>query len=312
MQTQLKERPARETLPAERAAIISLMRNVSVEVSPRDAADIDAAAAHLPKGTRVFISMPPGQTYHGAVALAARLHRAGFTPVPHVVARVLASQDALDDYLARAAGEGGVREVLAIGGDRDRAAGPFDSALSLMRTGLFQKHGIRHIAIGGYPEPHPKIGAAALDQALLAKKEYARTQGIALRVVTQFCFDAEPILAFARRLRNHGLPVQAGLAGPASITTLLKFAAYCGIGNSARMLKTRGDSIIRLLTEAGPEAVVRELAAAVAAPQAAPIAGLHLFTFGGLLRTARWVQAVRDGNFGILPGHAGFEPGKAR
>jgi len=48
-----------------------------------------------------------GTTYHGTVTLATRLRRAGFCPVPHVAARRIASRDALDEYLARAAGEAG-------------------------------------------------------------------------------------------------------------------------------------------------------------------------------------------------------------
>src|SRR3989475_12899519 len=100
--------------------------------------------------------MPPGQTYHGIVALAARLKRAGLRPVPHVAARRIASRDALDEYLARAAGEAGVDSALVIGGDSDRASGPFESSLALLETGLFQRHGIEHIGVGGYPDGPPQ------------------------------------------------------------------------------------------------------------------------------------------------------------
>jgi methylenetetrahydrofolate reductase (NADPH) len=246
------------------------------------------------------------------VAIAARLRRAGFRPVPHVTARSLASLAALDDYLARAAGEAGVDHVLVIGGDRDRPAGPFDSSLSVLCTGLLRKHGIRRVGVAGYPEAHPAIPAKALQDALLAKKELARENGLELQIVTQFCFDAGPIVAWARQARKFGLPVRIGLAGPASITTLLKFAARCGIGNSVRVLKSRTNSIIRLITDAGPEVVVRDLARSMAEDPAVSPVGVHLFTFGGLLRSARWLRALREGNFDILPGQPGFQPGKAR
>ncbi len=250
--------------------------------------------------------MPPGQSYHGNVALATRLKRAGFRPVPHVAARRIASRDALDEYLARAAGEANVDSALVIGGDSDRASGPFESSLGLLETGLFQRHGIVHLGLAGYPEGHPRVAASALDAALVAKKGLARSAGIDLQIVTQFCFESEPVLAWTAQMKGHGLPVRIGLSGPASLPRLLRFAALCGIGNSVRALKARPQAITRLLVEAGPEAVVRDIARS----GAAPIAGVHFFCFGGLMRTARWLRAVREGRFELTP-DGGFRVGAA-
>jgi methylenetetrahydrofolate reductase (NADPH) len=311
MSSHVIDRAASAAASAEQRGILALLKNSSLEISARDAADIAECVTYLDAGTEVFVSLPPGQPYHGAVGMAARLRRAGFRPVPHVTARSLASLSALDDYLARAAGEAKVEHVLVVGGDRDRPAGPFDSSLSVLCTGLLQKHGIRRVSVAGYPERHPGIPAKAIQHALLAKRELARENGLELQILTQFCFDAGPIVSWVRQARSLGLPVRVGLAGPASITTLLKFAARCGIGNSVRVLKSRTDSIIRLLTEAGPEEVVRELARSAAEDPAVSPAGVHLFTFGGLLRSARWLRAVRDGNFHFLPGRPGFRAGTA-
>jgi len=290
----------------DRRGIQALLAGASLEISSRDPAEIDACAGLLEPGTAVTISMPPGQTYHGTVALAARLKRAGFRPVPHVAARRIASREALDEYLARAAGEAGVDGALVITGDSDRASGPFDSSLALLETGLFQRHGIVHIGVAGYPEGHPKIAGSALDSALAAKKSLARRAGLDLQVVTQFCFESEPILSWAARVKGHGLPVRVGLAGPASLPRLLRYAALCGIGNSIRALKARLQAITRLLVEAGPEVVVRD----IARRGGAPIAGVHFFCFGGLVRTARWLRAVRDGRFELTP-DGGFRVGTA-
>src|SRR5258706_339583 len=290
----------------ERRNIQALLVGASLELSSRDPAEIDACADLLDPGTAVYISMPPGQTYHGNVALAARLSRAGFRPVPHVAARRIASRDALDEYLVRAAGEAGVDGALVIGGDSDRAGGPFDSSLGLLETGLFQRHGITHVGVAGYPEGHPRIAAAALDAALAAKKSLAQRAGLDLQVVTQFCFESAPVLSWASKMKGHGLPVRAGLSGPASLPRLLRFAMLCGIGNSVRALKARPQAITRLLVEVGPEAVVRD----IARPGGAPIAGVHLFCFGGLVRTARWLRAIREGRFELTP-DGGFRVGAA-
>ena len=240
------------------------------------------------------------------MALAARLARGGFRPVPHVAARRIADREALDDYLARAAGEAGVNSALLIAGDSDRAGGAFDSSLALLETGLFQRHGIEHIGVAGYPEGHPRIAASVLETALAAKKAFARRAGLELAVVTQFCFEAEPILSWTAKMKGHGIPVRVGLAGPASLPRLLRFAVRCGIGNSVRALKGRPQAITRLLVEAGPEEVVRDLARH-AAP---PIAGVHFFCFGGLMRTARWLRAVREGRFELTE-DGGFRVGSA-
>jgi methylenetetrahydrofolate reductase (NADH) len=293
-------------LEEERRTIAALLAGASLELSSRDPAEIDACIGLLEPGTPVYISLPPGQTYHGTVALAARLARGGFRPVPHVAARRIADREALDDYLARAAGEAGVDSALLIAGDSDRAWGAFDSSLALLETGLFQRHGIVHLGVAGYPEGHPRIAASALEAALAAKKTLARRAGIELTVVTQFCFEAEPILSWSVKMKGHGLPVRVGLAGPASLPRLLRFAVRCGIGNSVRALKGRPQAITRLLVEAGPEGVVRELARYAATP----IAGVHFFCFGGLLRTARWLRAVREGRFELTE-DGGFRVGAA-
>ena len=290
----------------ERRNIQALLGGASLELSSRDPAEIDACVDLLEPETAVYISMPPGQTYHGNVALAARLRRAGFHPVPHLAARRIASRDALDEYLERAVGEAAVDSALVIAGDTDRASGPFESSLALLETGLLQRHGIVHVGVAGHPEGHPRIAATTLDSALAAKKNLARRAGLDLRVVTQFCFESDPVLAWAAKVKGHGIPVSVGLSGPASLPRLLKFAAMCGIGNSIRALKARPQAITRLLVETGPEVVVRDLARR----SAPPMAGLHFFCFGGLVRTARWLRAVREGRFELTE-DGGFRVGSA-
>jgi methylenetetrahydrofolate reductase (NADPH) len=290
----------------ERRSIAALLAGASVELCSRDPAEIDACAGLLEPGTAVYISMPPGHTWHGTVAVAARLRRHGFLPVPHITARRIASRGVLDEYLARAAGEVGVDSALVIAGDNERASGPFDSSLALLETGAFQCHGIVRVGVGGYPEGHPRVATAALDAALAEKKNLARRTGLDLHVVTQFCFEAEPVLSWTTRMKAHGLPVHVGVAGPASLPRLLRYAALCGIGNSVRALKARPHAIARLMIETGPETMLRQLARR-AGP---PISGIHFFSFGGLVRTARWLHAVQQGRFELTE-DGGFRVGTA-
>src|SRR6267142_1751114 len=181
MESHFATRFARPSPEDERRNIQALLVGASLELSSRNPAEIDACADLLEPGTAVYISMPPGQTYHGIVALATRLKRAGLRPVPHVAARRIASRDTLDEYLARAAGEAGVDSALVIGGDSDRPSGPFESSLAVLETGLFQRHGIVHIGVAGYPESHPRVAASALEIALAEKKSLARRTGLDLQ-----------------------------------------------------------------------------------------------------------------------------------
>jgi methylenetetrahydrofolate reductase (NADPH) len=270
----------------------ALLRDWSMELSARDTKALDATADHLPAGASLYLNWIPGDTHHRTVAAAVKLRAAGINPVPHIGARHLTGFTQLQDFLARLAGEANVQRVLTIGGDRDRPAGPFESALQLLETDLFQKYGVTRVGIAGYPEGNPRIAPDVLDDALTAKIARARRSGLQPYIVTQFCFEAAPILNWIRALRGRGIdvPVRIGLAGPASITTLMKYALRCGVGNSVRALGLRGTAIARLLAESTPERVIADIAAAGGQDELG-IDGLHLFNFGGFARTADWTRA---------------------
>ena len=239
---------------AERDAVMALIVGASLEMSPRERDAIAPAAEFLAPGTEVFISSPPAVSHHDIVSAAVALRRHGFEPVPHVAARALVGFTQFNDLLARAAGEAGVRRALVIGGDLEPPAGPFHASLDLLVLGLFEKYGFTRLDLAGYPEGHPRIAEATLDHALEAKLALPRRAGIEPRVVTQFVFDAAPVLAWSRALRERepSLPVRIGLAGPASIATLARYAVRCGIGHSIAALVQHGTSIARLVTNPGP------------------------------------------------------------
>ena len=113
-----------------------------------------------------------------------------------------------------------MRRLLVIAGDRAEPAGPFHGALEAIDCGLIARHGIATIGIAGYPDGHPRIADHELDRLLAAKLEAADAIGLKVDIVTQFCLDAAPILAWLKRLRAHGIdhPVRIGLAGPTSLT----------------------------------------------------------------------------------------------
>jgi methylenetetrahydrofolate reductase (NADPH) len=271
--------------------VAALIAAASVELSPRDGLDGAALRALFPAGTTVFVNHPPRATHHDIVTACARLRRAGFVPVPHLAARRLASFTQLDDLLRRAAAEAAIERALIIAGDPERPLGPFRDSLDLLASGAVEGHGLTEISFAVYPERHPRIDDRVLDAALDAKLEQARRRGLRTSLVTQFAFAAGPIAARIAALRARGIacPIEIGLAGPGNIATLAKFAIRCGVGGSLQALARGETAIARVLTRAAPDALIRALVAGE--DPAAPIDGLHIFTFGGLRRTALWRRA---------------------
>ncbi len=278
-------------LSAEQRRAAELIGTCSLELSPRDELAGDSLRPLLPSGTTVFVNHPPSVTHHDIVAACVRLDRAGFVPVPHVAARRLSSFTQASDFLQRATAEANVQRVLLIGGD-DSPTGPFRASLDLLATGVLERTGIRAVAFAGYPEGHPAIDTQTLNAVLQAKVALAAKAGLSVSLITQFGFEARPILHWIAAQRAAGIncPVHVGIAGPASVATLAKFAIRCGVGASLRALARGHTAFARILVEAGPDALISELLAGETTES--PIAGLHIFTFGGVRRTAAWITSA--------------------
>ena len=258
--------------------------------------DIEALRAGVAPATRIYVSAVPARPPAEQIDTAARLAAAGFEPVPHIAARGFASDAALDRHLGRMAAGAGVRRVLAIGGDFATPAGPFHAAIEVIASGLLQAHGIVEVGIAGYPDGHPRLGTTELDRALAAKVEAAMETGLAVHIVTQFGFSAGTILAWVGRLRDQGidLPVRIGLAGPATLSGLLRYAGICGVTASARGLARHTGLAKHLFGMVAPDAVLRPLAEA----QLGDVAP-HIFSFGGLATAARWAAAAAAGRVAL-------------
>lgn len=294
-------RPAIDvSIPPEGASASALLRGFSIEVTSRSRSAVTACQQGLEPGTNVYIAAIPGDSYHNAVATARALSQAGFVPVPHIAARNIASFTQLNDFLSRLRGEAGVSRALVIGGDAEHPVGPFSSALALLQTGAFQRQGIRSVGIACYPEPNRRVDIAQLDSALVDKIAFLGREGFETWLVSQFCFDASAIVARIERLRESGitLPVRVGIAGPADVRTIWKYALHCGIGNSMKVLGARVDAISNLLVRHTPDRIVNELAAAAARDPTLGIQGVHFFAFGGVSGTARWARTTIDGGRG--------------
>ena len=271
-------------------AVRALVADFSIEATPKQVAAAPDLAAMLPVGCSVYVPFLSGADIADSAVTCAELAAAGLRPVPHLPARALASRARLDDWLVRLA-VAGADSVLLIAGDLETPNGPFADTLAILDSGALERHGFRRVGVAGHPEGHPFAGPDELDRALRHKAAYAAATDTEMWLVTQFVFAADPVRRWLDRLDAAGidLPVRIGLPGPTRMRTLVSFALQCGVGASARMLQRRQDLAKLLVKRWNPD----ELLAALAARCGGRIAGVHVFPFGGLRRSAEWFAALR-------------------
>ncbi|MBW4332135.1 methylenetetrahydrofolate reductase [Stakelama sp. CBK3Z-3] len=269
-----------------------LLSGFSFEISAKDAMRLEAIRPIVPDGTVVSITYLPNESDEARIAAAAQLRALGLTPMPHVAARRVASADTLQRFLDGLSCGAGVERLFVIAGDLAQPAGPFADARALISAVDPARHGIRTVGIAGYPEGHPAISRERLDQARRDKIADLSGSGVEIEILTQFAFDGAPIVDWLRDIRADGFGgmVRVGLPGPANVGTLLRFAARCGVGASAKVMAKYGTSLAKLFNTAGPDLLYAELAREIDPAVLGPVT-VHLYPFGGLQKMAEWAAA---------------------
>ncbi len=271
----------------------------SVEITPKQIDKVPILHQHLAPGTKVFIALLDAGDVEHQVAAAVAVRHSGFEPIPHVPARFVRDAEDLKIRIAAFTGQAKVKTILALGGGAPQPIGKFDSAIQLMNTGVFEDHGIERIGIAGHPEGNNDItkihGEASLLEALKTKQAWIKSHNMQGFIATQFLFEAGPLALWAGNLRKEGidLPLHVGVPGPASLKTLVRYAALCGVGNSARMIRKQALNITKLLTVSEPTEFVDQLATLHFDKPELGIAAPHLYPFGGFDKLFAWMQAQK-------------------
>lgn len=299
-------RPVTEAVGGQgtlKAEVVALMRDFSIEKTPGEVASLRSLPSELLAGSRVYIVWIGGNDFSKTLRAAVRLRELGMEPVPHLAVRAIADAAALDTMLAALRREAAVRHALLVAGSARTPAGQFDGAVSALATGLLEQHGWRTLGVAGHPEGSPAIAPALLADALQRKNAHAQGSPLRMRLVTQFCFDAVPVLAWERSIRAAGnrLPIHVGLAGLATLPTLIKYARHCGVGASLGVLTRQAGRLFKLASAVTPGEVVVALAAARLADPQCLIERLHFFPFGAFDATVAWAAAVARGDFRLRP-----------
>ncbi len=282
----------------------AFLQDFSIEVMPRTAEKVEDFRALLPAGTRVYIAHIDGTSIEEMVATAARLNAGGFKVMPHFPARIIKDRAVLADWIARYQGEADVKQALLLAGGIKDAVGDFSDSMQLMETGLFDKAGFERLHVAGHPEGNRDIDTdgtrAGVDKALQWKNAFQTRTDAKMAIATQFAFEAKPIIAWADSLKDAGitLPVHIGIAGPAKLQTLIKFAIACGVGPSLKVLQKRAMDVTKLLLPYEPTDVITELAAHKAAHPDFIVSHVHFFPLGGIKTNATWAQ-TNGGNAAV-------------
>ena len=126
---------------------------------------------------------------------------------------------------------------------------------------------------------------------LLEKLEIAVGMGLGAHVITQFSLLPTRIVEFCAHLAEAapGVPVYAGLPGPSTSRQLLHFARYCSVSASLSAVKKVGVKLPQLINHFEPGKQLKLLAAFNASHPASNLIGVHVFSFGGLTKSAQWI-----------------------
>lgn len=282
-----KEAPA-----GQNARLEAFLKGYSIEVMPRTAEKVEDFRALLPTGTRVYIAHIDGTPIDEMVATAKRIGAEGFTVMPHFPARIIKDKATLQDWVARYK-DVGVRQGLILAGGVTSPVGDFSTSMQLLESGAFD--GFERLHVAGHPEGNKDIDPDGSDRMVMEaarwKTAFAERTDARMAMATQFCFEAQPVIDWVNRLQAEGiaLPVHIGVAGPAKLQTLIKFAIACGVGASLRVLQKRAMDVTKLLLPYEPTEFLTELAAHKAANPGFGIEQVHFFPLGGIKTNAQWV-----------------------
>ena len=283
----------------------AFLQGYSIEVMPRTAEKIPSFRDLLPLGTRVYIAHIEGTPIEDMVATAKRIAAEGYAVMPHFPARIIKDKDVLGDWIARYQGEANVTQALILAGGVTKPHGDFDSSMELLESGLFDQAGFTRLHVAGHPEGNKDIDPDGtnlnVDAALQWKQKFSERSDAEMALATQFTFEAGPIIEWANAIKAAGveIPIHIGIAGPAKLQTLIKFAIACGVGASLKVLQKRAMDVTKLLLPYEPTDVITQLAGHKAKNPDFNISHVHFFPLGGIKTNANW--AIRNGGNSATP-----------
>ncbi len=201
----------------------------------------------------------------------------------------------LEKYIGNLSEQAGCKKILVIGGGANQV-GDINSSLEVLQTDLLSKFNFEQVGLACHPEGHPDITKNNLDIAITEKNHFAKNVDFKLYFITQFFFEAKSFKLWEQHINELGnkLEIHAGIAGPATLKTLISFAKSCGIMNSLRFLSKQALNIRRIAATKTPDKLIADLAEYKFMNPSSKLTKLHLYPFGGMKKTSQWMNTILD------------------
>jgi methylenetetrahydrofolate reductase (NADPH) len=262
--------------------VAELLAQSRYEVLPLDGIE-EEVLEHVPREVTITVTASPTKGLEPTVDLTERLVGQGYTVVPHLSARLVASRDHLAELVSRFGGIG-VADVFVVAGDAPEPHGPYAGSVDLLEEMAALGHRFADVGITGYPESHPLIDDETTIQAMFDKARFATY------IASQVCFDPRITAQWIENVWARGtrLPILVGIPGAVPRTKLLKVSTRIGIGDSLRFLRKNSSFVSRFMHGGfDPDPLIDGLGDVVTdTPH--KIAGFHVFTFNDVADTEAW------------------------
>lgn len=266
----------------------NLIANARYEVIPMK--NLESQIEHIPMDASVSVTCSPTKGQQATFDLTARLQDLGHNAVPHISAR-LVEDDVAVERIAEFCRRQGLKEVFVVAGDAPTPAGKYHGVVDFLRDFLGTDHRLNTIGVTAYPDGHALIDSPVLHDALHAKQALLAEAGLHGHASTQMCFDLGKWRSWitAERAAGLTLPLHIGAPGAIDRVKLMTMGVRLGIGASLRYVQKNGSVLGRLFSPTGydPNTLIAPLSKQA---EEFNIQGIHLFTFNNIEATAKWQQ----------------------
>jgi len=229
----------------------------------------------------IYITYIPGSSRNEIVNAAKIILESGFNPIPHCPARTIPDEQFLVNYL-RDLVQVGVKCILVIGGSVSKPTGKFSNSMELLNTGLFGETGIKLVNIAGHPEGNPDDDNHF--ENMISKCKWLKNNHLESNIVTQWCLSPDITNSWTLKTKNEikkigaDIKIHLGIAGPAKLTTILRYAKICGVGASTSVFMKQGLDIRKIVNH-NPDNIIKNLKG---------YDKLHIYPFGGISEFLGW------------------------
>lgn len=280
--------------------IKKLLKGYSIETTPNVYAKYGKFSDLISVKNSIYVTYLPDEDSNRVINTSKKLHDEGFDVIPHLPARTLKNHLDLEKFIGSLSEIAGCKKILVIGGG-GKQVGNISSSLDVLKTELLSKYNFDEVGLAGHPEGNPDISESELDKAIIEKNAFAKNSDFVLYLATQFFFEASSFKKWEKKLDslNNQLKIHAGIPGPATLKTLVSYAASCGIGNSIRFLSKQAMNITKLATTRTPDKLIADLADYKEINPNTKLSKLHFYAFGGIKKTSEWLHDIYNSDLKI-------------